>query len=359
MICQEFDRRARSNSAQDDPRDSAGLFLGLLNSDRNTEALELITVAADRHPDISNLWRYKGVVLQKMGYPFGATEACYQRAITLNPETGAYHTLLAKLQFQNMHYDNAVKSFEQAIELGHISASSYVALGRSLVKLGMREQATHAFERALKLDDSSRTRALYNETKRQIAGKDEFVSAQYYDEIFGNTEKYIKSGLDSVYVPVWSAIVEILRKQQLSRIVDLGCGPAQFAEYLKEQINVTYLGVDFSAEAVKMGRMKCPDYDFLKASIFDFDFSKTNHDVLICLEVLEHIPDDIALFKGLPSGSKLIASVPDYDAFGHLRVFPDKASVHARYGDFFEKMIVQNIQTNPRANIWLFTGILK
>lgn len=74
------------------------------------------------------------------------------------------------------------------------------------------------------------------------------------------------------------------------RVVDLGCGEGIVAQALLERVpGVEYLGVDLSPGAVQAARAMNPGAEFEVGSILDEPSRPGWADLVICLEVLEHL----------------------------------------------------------------------
>jgi len=74
------------------------------------------------------------------------------------------------------------------------------------------------------------------------------------------------------------------------RILDVGCGNGRLLEALKEK-NIYYLGVDSSAELIKLAKQNYEGRQFLVEDILNLNnISETNFDRVYCLAVLQHIP---------------------------------------------------------------------
>ncbi len=56
--------------------------------------------------------------------------------------------------------------------------------------------------------------------------------------------------------------------KQNSTVIDVGCGQGDFYNYLKN-LNIKYLGIDFSEQMIKIAQQKHKEADFLKANFFD------------------------------------------------------------------------------------------
>lgn len=184
--------------------------------------------------------------------------------------------------------------------------------------------------------------------------------SSFYNQIYRSyLDKYSLDRLEeSAYFSLWKKAVDMIGEKDV--VLELGCGPGLFA-YLALEHGIDYrLGLDFSQEAIDQARKNNPDYgDHFKVR----DITKTTPkayrkmDVVVCLEVLEHIEDDIDVVKTIPGGMKVIFSVPDYDSESHVRRFKRFKKVRRRYGDLIkiesrEKARPQEFQKN----IWLFKG---
>lgn len=78
-------------------------------------------------------------------------------------------------------------------------------------------------------------------------------------------------------------IKRLMYGKATSRIVDVGCGDL---ELMKDMPFENYTGLDISLEAVKIGKIKRPDWEFETVSITD-DFI-SNKDITMCFDVLIH-----------------------------------------------------------------------
>lgn len=191
------------------------------------------------------------------------------------------------------------------------------------------------------------------------------ATANWYDDAYTNGAPYQVHWSDSHYLPVWEAICE--RVPQGAHIFEVGCGPAQLAQMLFDKgIPATYVGFDFSPTAVEMAQRNVPGQRFEVADAHTTDlFTTVDYDTVICTEVLEHITEDVAVVKRIPSGKRLLGTVPDFDADTHVRWFKDADEVRERYGDLFEdKLEISTYwhagQTDGRyGTFFLMNGILR
>ena len=62
------------------------------------------------------------------------------------------------------------------------------------------------------------------------------------------------------------------------------------------------------------------------------------NNLFICLEVLEHVENDINVIKKMCPKSEFIFSVPNYDSLGHVRLFNNENEIRERYNNFFRNI---------------------
>lgn len=174
--------------------------------------------------------------------------------------------------------------------------------------------------------------------------------ASFYNQYFQETPAYRLPFEDSHYFPLWVQVEFQLRPFKQQRILDLGCGPGQFAQYLKSKNYPNYRGVDFSEQAVNMARQSC-DYPFeVGDALTDSPYQKP-FDAVVSLEMLEHIQGDLQVLNQLPHGTFCVFSVPNFDHPGHVRWFRSEYQVRKRYYRLIDIQQIHFIN-----NIYLCSG---
>jgi SAM-dependent methyltransferase len=112
-----------------------------------------------------------------------------------------------------------------------------------------------------------------------------------------------------------------------ARVLDAGCGSGRMLDELTRYGQVC--GVDLSAEAVAASRRR--GHEVVRAAIEAMPFRDGAFDLVTCLDVLEHTPDDrvalAELCRVTRPGGLLIASVPAYQG---LWSWHDEANRHFR-----------------------------
>jgi len=104
-------------------------------------------------------------------------------------------------------------------------------------------------------------------------------------------------------------------------ILDVGCGEGYVLEMVADiWPEIKLFGVDPSAQAIEQAKKKVPSADFKVKSIFDINPKEYQADLIISLEVFEHIPNYIEAmthFRKLVK-KQAIVSVPNEPTFSFL-----------------------------------------
>ena len=155
-------------------------------------------------------------------------------------------------------------------------------------------------------------------------------SSESYDQIFATEPEYTGHYSRSSYLPIWKLVAAKIDKD--SYILDLGCGPGQFAAYLYDQGFTNYTGIDFSHVAIERAQSINPAFTFICADLSQLRFSRHRPDIIFAIETFEHIADDRALIRRLPP-ARLIFTVPNYPAPNHYRTYRDESFIRDYYRD--------------------------
>jgi len=94
------------------------------------------------------------------------------------------------------------------------------------------------------------------------------------------------------------------------QILDVGCGGGATMGSLRRYGNVR--GIDTSEEAVEYNRERGREVSL--AAVESIPFADNSFDLVLALDVIEHVPDDLQalreLFRTLRSGGSLLVTVP-------------------------------------------------
>ena len=138
------------------------------------------------------------------------------------------------------------------------------------------------------------------------------------------------------------------------KILDIGCGPGRHVSAFYARENVTVIGADLNLNDLKEGvnRLRFHDslgahcggtWAFTTADITSLPFDDNTFDLVICSEVMEHIPDEkkaaSEILRVLKPGHDLVVTVPRFwpericwalsDEYfnanqGHIRIYKKK-----------------------------------
>lgn len=148
--------------------------------------------------------------------------------------------------------------------------------------------------------------------------------SKWYDENIWNSEKKL------LYNRKHGLYEEAYKFLEGNEILDLGCGSGRMARVLEDnEFKGHYTGVDFSERAIEYCRETYKFYDFLLLNIFEK--SLIGYSTILCLEVLEHIDNDLKLLENIPFSTTVVFSVPSFDGISHVRYFNDIENVENRY----------------------------
>jgi SAM-dependent methyltransferase len=144
------------------------------------------------------------------------------------------------------------------------------------------------------------------------------------------------------------------------RVVEIGCGMGNFTKHLLDREEVT--GIDIVSECIDGHRRNFRNYPNVHSSVLDvldpqfLELRKLQPDSVVCLNVLEHIGDDLKALQQmaaiLPEGGRAVLIVPAFEALygpidallGHFRRYSKKSLIStARQAGFTaERMYYMN-----------------
>jgi SAM-dependent methyltransferase len=101
-------------------------------------------------------------------------------------------------------------------------------------------------------------------------------------------------------------------------VLDVGCGEGYVLEYLRErQPQVRFCGVDLDSEALKLAKARNTDVPFYRGDALNLPFADSSFNLVMCLEVLEHLESPWLAVEELArvSSRDLLVSVPNHPFF--------------------------------------------
>jgi SAM-dependent methyltransferase len=123
---------------------------------------------------------------------------------------------------------------------------------------------------------------------------------------------------------IWS----FAQRLDFRSVLDVGCGQGSSLELIAaRRPDVELAGVDFSATAIELARKRVPRGTFSELDLTRGALART-FDLVVCSDVLEHIPDDLAALRNLRKMTErwlLVSTIQ-----GRMRSFEPSAVGHVR-----------------------------
>jgi len=121
-------------------------------------------------------------------------------------------------------------------------------------------------------------------------------------------------------------ILSEIKNQKVNTLLDIGCGEGQVGSFLlahKPDLKIT--GIDFDEGALRKAKINCPGMTVKKADIYHLPFLNKSFNLILCLEVLEHLDKPaLALKEFKRVGQRFLISVPHEPFFSLASFFSGK-----------------------------------
>ena len=127
-------------------------------------------------------------------------------------------------------------------------------------------------------------------------------------EKFQTSNPVVRRLIDRFYGRL-GAIVEQLRP---GSVLDAGCGEGETLARLGAWLPERIAAVDLSPEAVEFTSRRFPGAEVRRESVYELPFEDSAFELVLCLEVLEHLRDPGAALEELSrvSSAEVVLSVP-------------------------------------------------
>lgn len=145
-----------------------------------------------------------------------------------------------------------------------------------------------------------------------------------------------------------------------SRVLDLGCGTATLYRRLvpARLARAGYVGVDGSPRMLALARARAPAACLILGDAYELPFAARAFDVVVCFEVLGHLPDigppirealrvsaDVTVFTVWPSGGQ--------DIIDDRETVAEVAFLHRRYSDGYVRAVVREAMAGDAHRVQL------
>lgn len=162
------------------------------------------------------------------------------------------------------------------------------------------------------------------------------VDTTNYDK-FQTGNPVVRRLIDRFYVVVESTISGL----NPSSVLDAGCGEGESLERLAPLLPDRRVGVDLLTDSLAFASQRIPDAEFMSANLLDLPFGEKEFDLVLCLEVLEHLDEPQAGLAELArvAARDIVISVPHEPWF--------------RLGSFVRGKYVKTLGNHPEhVNHW-------
>ncbi|MEA3312612.1 MAG: class I SAM-dependent methyltransferase [candidate division WOR-3 bacterium] len=129
---------------------------------------------------------------------------------------------------------------------------------------------------------------------------------------------------------LWTQILQFIKRIENPKILEIGCGAGQFANYLYDEGYRDYHGFDFSPQAIRMAK-DAVDFPFTVGDATNPNCYDCDYNAVVALEVMEHVADDLAVIRNIKQGTSIVFSLPTFDDPAHIRWFTTRRRIIRRY----------------------------
>ena len=127
-------------------------------------------------------------------------------------------------------------------------------------------------------------------------------------EKFQTSNPVVRRLIDRFYGRLGAIVAEM----RPSSVLDAGCGEGETLARLGASLPERRPAIDISPEAVEFTARRFPEAEVRCESVYELPFEDDSFELVICLEVLEHLRDPGAALAELSrvSSSEVVVSVP-------------------------------------------------
>lgn len=144
-------------------------------------------------------------------------------------------------------------------------------------------------------------------------------------KLSSNFKKYhSKNPLKKICIKLFTEkIVKIIFQLKIENILDVGCGEGYIMrEVLKNILDIKIDGLDVAGHSIEFGKKILPNCQFTQGNITNMPYNNNSYDLLMALEVLEHLKTPELALRELKrvTNNYCLISVPlePYFSLGNL-----------------------------------------
>lgn len=183
------------------------------------------------------------------------------------------------------------------------------------------------------------------------------MEQDHMEKLYTSTNPFVRH----VHVDRLKKIANLIPKGKCMRILDAGCGEGQLLLMVSKLIDSSneFYGTDILDVALARAKDRMKDAHFSLQSLEDLNFADNSFDIIMCTEVIEHIPNYKQVLEELKrilkSEGLLIISFPNEPLWTVSRFFlgrrPIKVPEHCN--SFSPRRIIKetNLKVKRRVNV--------
>lgn len=125
----------------------------------------------------------------------------------------------------------------------------------------------------------------------------------------------------------YKSLVSFAKSVRPVTVLDVGCGEGfSLVSLRRSKIGKVYEGVDYSYDAIRLGKKLYPKLNIKLGNIYDLPYKDSVYDLVICTEVLEHLEKPHEALSEIKRVAKkyIILSVPNEPFFTLGNLFRGK-----------------------------------
>lgn len=174
--------------------------------------------------------------------------------------------------------------------------------------------------------------------------------AEFYDKIY-------KAGYNTAfYFKLYDRVMKKILKVKNPNILEVGCGSGLLASMIIFDLNIPYIGLDFSEIAISIAKKR--GVNCFVGNAYDKVHYDRDYNILLAIEVMEHLSNDLQIIRLAKPKTNFIMTLPYSDDKAHVRFFRKAEEIVGRYSKFFNKFRIDKV-VYPKNVFWLITGIKK
>lgn len=110
----------------------------------------------------------------------------------------------------------------------------------------------------------------------------------------------------------YGRLLAIVDPLPVDSLLDAGCGEGETLARLGDALPARAVAVDIDSDAVEFTAARVPAAEVTRGSVLDLPYADGSFDLVLCLEVLEHIEQPAAALSelGRVAGRDIVVSVP-------------------------------------------------